>query len=67
MIPTVSSHFFSQLPPALQPLLHSGILLASVSAVALNLFFNGYQRDERVVKMRAERRAARQADSSRAS
>jgi NCS2 family nucleobase:cation symporter-2 len=29
------------MPKALSPLLHSGILLASVSAVALNLYFNG--------------------------
>ena len=42
MIPVVSPQFFSQLPVALQPLLHSGILLATVSAVGLNYYFNGY-------------------------
>ena len=41
LVPVVSPKFFSQLPPALSPLLHSGILLASVSAVILNLIFNG--------------------------
>jgi NCS2 family nucleobase:cation symporter-2 len=41
LVPVVSPHFFAKLPPALSPLLHSGILLASVSAVVLNLIFNG--------------------------
>lgn len=43
MIPTVSGHFFQRFPEVLQPLLHSGILLATLSSVLLNLFFNGYQ------------------------
>lgn len=43
MIPTVSGHFFQHFPAALQPLFHSGILLATLSSVLLNLFFNGYQ------------------------
>jgi NCS2 family nucleobase:cation symporter-2 len=43
LVPVVSPHFFAKLPPALSPLLHSGILLASVSAVVLNLVFNGVQ------------------------
>jgi len=29
------------MPKALSPLLHSGILLASITAVLLNLYFNG--------------------------
>lgn len=41
MIPIVSQQFFGQLPHLLGPLLHSGILLASISAVALNAYFNG--------------------------
>ncbi|MDE1183161.1 nucleobase:cation symporter-2 family protein [Paraburkholderia sp.] len=41
LVPVVSPHFFAKLPPVLSPLLHSGILLASVSAVVLNLIFNG--------------------------
>jgi xanthine/uracil permease len=45
MIPTVSGNFFQHFPAALQPLVHSGILLATISSVVLNLFFNGYQPD----------------------
>ena len=41
LVPVVSPTFFAQLPHALSPLLHSGILLASVSAVLLNVIFNG--------------------------
>ena len=37
MVPVVAPKFFSQLPHALEPILHSGILLASVSAVVLNV------------------------------
>lgn len=43
MTPTLSHDFFSKLPAVLQPLLHSGIMLATISAVVLNLFFNGYR------------------------
>ncbi len=41
MIPMLSPKFFAQLPAAAGTILHSGILLATVSAVLLNLFFNG--------------------------
>jgi uric acid transporter len=41
MIPLVAPEFFLHVPKALSPLLHSGILLASIVAVALNLYFNG--------------------------
>ncbi|WP_295008868.1 nucleobase:cation symporter-2 family protein [uncultured Dechloromonas sp.] len=41
MIPLVSPTFFHAMPKALGPLLHSGILLAAISAVLLNLFLNG--------------------------
>ena len=41
MIPLVSANFFKALPHELQPLLESGILLAALSAVVLNVFFNG--------------------------
>ena len=41
MIPLVAPRFFQHLPDALGPILHSGILLSAISAVALNLFFNG--------------------------
>jgi NCS2 family nucleobase:cation symporter-2 len=41
MVPVVGDHVFDHLPHALGPLLHSGILLATVSAVGLNVWFNG--------------------------
>jgi xanthine/uracil permease len=40
-LPLVADKFFQFMPNALSPLLHSGILLASISAVVLNLYFNG--------------------------
>lgn len=59
MIPVVAPNFFRQLPHELQPLLESGILLAALVAVVLNLFLNGFKSssvDEVVA-------AARQADA----
>ncbi|MEF3090784.1 nucleobase:cation symporter-2 family protein [Raoultella sp. WB_B2P2-3] len=44
LTPTLSTQFFSKFPEVLQPLLHSGIMLATFSAVTLNLFFNGYNK-----------------------
>jgi len=41
MIPLVAPNFFQHFPKALSPLLHSGILLAAIVAVLLNLYFNG--------------------------
>ncbi len=41
MIPLVAPNFFQHLPKALSPLLHSGILLAGIVAVLLNMYFNG--------------------------
>ncbi len=41
MIPLIAPDFKMWLPHAVHPLIESGILLASVSAVALNAFFNG--------------------------
>jgi xanthine permease len=41
MIPLVAPTFFHNLPHELQPLLESGILLAAVVSVILNMFFNG--------------------------
>ncbi|HRJ70173.1 MAG TPA: nucleobase:cation symporter-2 family protein [Beijerinckiaceae bacterium] len=41
MIPLVAPKFFQHMPKALGPLLHSGILLAAIIAVVLNLYFNG--------------------------
>jgi NCS2 family nucleobase:cation symporter-2 len=47
MIPLVAEKFFSQMPKELSPLLHSGILLASMVAVLLNFFFNQIKSAER--------------------
>ncbi|MBL8463835.1 MAG: purine permease, partial [Thauera sp.] len=44
MIPMVAPKFFQNMPHALEPLLHSGILLAAITAVTLNLFLNGGRR-----------------------
>jgi uric acid transporter len=41
MIPLVAPAFFSKMPEQLKPLLESGILLTSIVAVALNLYYNG--------------------------
>lgn len=41
LIPVLSDRFFQAMPAALSPLLHSGIVLASISAVGLNAFFAG--------------------------
>jgi NCS2 family nucleobase:cation symporter-2 len=37
LIPTLSGKFFAQLPAALSPFTHSGVLLGIVTAIALNL------------------------------
>ena len=58
MIPLVAPNFRQWMPHAIHPLIESGILLASLSAVLLNLFFNGTRGDTE-----AAIRAARQADS----
>ena len=41
MIPLVAPDFFQHFPKALSPLLHSGILLAAIVSVVLNVYFNG--------------------------
>jgi NCS2 family nucleobase:cation symporter-2 len=53
MIPLVAPNFFQHMPKALSPLLHSGILLAAIVSVALNLYFNGMKSAEQ-----AQREAA---------
>ncbi|MFT3819918.1 MAG: nucleobase:cation symporter-2 family protein [Rubrivivax sp.] len=45
MIPLVAPRYLQWLPHAIHPLIESGILLASMSAVLLNLFFNGGKGD----------------------
>ena len=46
MIPLVAPAFFSKFPKELEPILGSGIVLASIAAVALNAFFNGVGSNE---------------------
>ena len=46
MIPLIAPKFLQWMPHTLHPLIESGILLASISAVALNFFFNGSKGDE---------------------
>jgi NCS2 family nucleobase:cation symporter-2 len=58
MIPLIAPNFKQWMPHSLHPLIESGILLASLSAVLLNLFFNGAKDDEA-----ATIAAAKQADS----
>jgi uric acid transporter len=41
MIPLVAPSFFVTLPKALEPLVNSGIVLAGVAAILLNVYFNG--------------------------
>jgi NCS2 family nucleobase:cation symporter-2 len=41
MIPLAAPTFFATLPKAVQPLLNSGIVLAAIAAVLLNVYFNG--------------------------
>jgi uracil-xanthine permease len=45
MIPLIAPNFKQWMPHNLHPLIESGILLASISAVLLNLFFNGAKGD----------------------
>ena len=40
LIPVVRPEFFAQLPQWMDPITHSGIAMATVSAVSLNLLFN---------------------------
>jgi len=58
MIPLIAPNFKQWMPHGLHPLIESGILLASISAVVLNLFFNGASKDDAEAVA-----AARQADS----
>jgi uracil-xanthine permease len=47
LIPLVAPRWMQQMPHGLHPLLESGILLTSVTAVLLHLYFNGGRADER--------------------
>ena len=58
MIPLVAPNFRQWMPHSIHPLIESGILLSSVTAVLLNVFFNGSKGDTS-----AAVNAARQADA----
>ena len=45
MVPLIAPNFKQWMPHGLHPLIESGILLASISAFLLNLFFNGARGD----------------------
>ena len=45
MIPLIAPNFKQWMPHNIHPLIESGILLASISAVGLNLYFNGARGD----------------------
>jgi uracil-xanthine permease len=45
MVPLIAPNFKQWMPHNLHPLIESGILLASISAVVLNLYFNGANGD----------------------
>jgi hypothetical protein len=55
MIPVVWNKFFSKMPEQLDPLLHSGILLATISAVALKRLFQWIERSKKGEQHRSER------------
>jgi uracil-xanthine permease len=58
MIPLIAPNFKQWMPHAIHPLIDSGILLTSICALVLNLFFNGAREDRGAVLA-----AARQADA----
>ena len=58
MIPLVAPRYSQWMPHSIHPLIESGILLASIAAVLLNLYFNGAKGDDEAVI-----RAARQAEA----
>jgi xanthine/uracil permease len=41
MIPLVAPTFFAALPKSVGPVFNSGIVLAAVAAILLNIYFNG--------------------------
>ncbi|ATA57601.1 purine permease [Variovorax boronicumulans] len=53
LIPTLSPNFFQHFPVWTHPLTHSGIVLGTLAAVLLNLFYNGVLSKERSFAMAA--------------
>lgn len=58
MIPLVAPNFKQWMPHGIHPLIESGILLSSITAVALNLFFNGAREDTAGVVLAAQQAEA---------
>jgi NCS2 family nucleobase:cation symporter-2 len=58
MIPLIAPQFKQWMPHAIHPLVESGILLSSVAAVLLNLFFNGAREDKAAVVLAAQQAEA---------
>ena len=58
MIPLVAPTFFVAMPDFLHPLLESGILLAAVVSVLLNVFFNSIASTEQAAAEAAATAAA---------
>ena len=58
MIPLIAPNFRQWMPHSIHPLIESGILLSSICAVLLNVFFNGAKQDTASVIA-----AAKQADA----
>ncbi|MFT4150957.1 MAG: nucleobase:cation symporter-2 family protein [Paracoccaceae bacterium] len=54
MIPLVAPNFKQWMPHGIHPLIESGILLATLSAVALNAFFNGAKGTEEDLRAAAK-------------
>ncbi len=53
MIPTLAPAFFQYLPHWLEPVTHSGIVLGTLVAVTLNLYYNGMQSTEHAMRTAA--------------
>ena len=58
MIPLIAPNFKQWMPHAIHPLIESGILLASLAAVLLNLFFNGAREDAAATILAAQQAEA---------
>lgn len=53
MVPTLSPNFFQHFPAWAHALTHSGIVIGSLAAIALNVFFNGVTRQEESLALAA--------------
>jgi len=55
LMPLVAPRWTQQMAHGLHPLLESGILLTSIAAVVLNLYFNGSQGDSTAESVEASK------------